>query len=320
MQTKCYPWQKDDYNYLLQLKNRLPHAILLHGPAGVGILELAYTYIYSLFCEQPTVDGSPCHHCNSCILLSEDAHPDFFLLSANEDGEKKPISIDDVRRMLDFLALSTHISTYKIILIENVNELNQNSANALLKILEEPPVYAIFILLSNNLHALLPTIVSRCHKYRLSRPDFESASDFLQSTGTSNALFWLKYYDNCPLFEPIIDEEQLNRLVVGLSKPSIESLFDLSREFDGKIVPFGFILEFLDKFIGDLLSYKLSGQYKYFTQYKNTLENLIVRLQPEKAFYLHDKLNFLISWSNHPLNYKLQLENIFFQYQQLFVK
>lgn len=320
MQAKLYPWQANDYGYLLQLKQRLPHAILLHGPSGLGVLELARSWIQSLLCLEPNPDGSYCSHCRSCVLLSDDAHPDFLSLRLSPEDEKKSITIADVRTVIDFLALSAHLGKYKIILIEDTNSLNPNSANALLKILEEPASYAIFVLVSNNLNDVIPTIISRCHKYKSSIPNIEAASKFLAQKDVSNASFWLKYYNYCPLFEIVIDEEQLNRLLLTLAKPSIDNLFNLSSEFDGKTVSFGFILEFLSKWTSDLLSRKVCGKYNYFSEYADMLEPLIAKLQLEKGFYFHDRVNFLTNWSAHPLNYKLQIENLLFHYQQIFVK
>lgn len=319
MQAKLYPWQESDYNYLLQLTRRLPHAVLLHGPDGLGSLDLARSWAKSLLCGQPLANGSYCGQCSSCLLLEDDGHPDFYPLVIT-DEDKKSIGVMEIRAVVDFISLSSHLGKHKIILIEDTNLLNLNSANALLKILEEPAPTTLFILLSNNINHILPTILSRCHKYKLSLPSTESVVDFVATRQIVNAEFWLKYHNNCPLFETEIDEGQLQRILNALATPSVENIFTLSSEFDGKTVGFAFVLEFLSKWISDLLQYKMSGKYSYFDLYHEKVQPLIGKLQIEKAFYLHDKLNFLTKWSNHPLNYKLQIENLLLQYQQVFVK
>lgn len=315
--NETYPWQENDYKYLLQLKSRLPHAILLHGPKGIGADKVAYAFVQSLLCNESGVDDKACGKCNACLVFNDDSHPDFYVLAPDED--EKSISIAAVRAAVDFLSLTTHLSNYKIVLIEDANLLNLNSANALLKVLEEPSKQAVFILLSDNIQHLLPTIISRCHKYQLATPDTTTAKKFLEAKDISNADFWLNYNHNCPLFETEIDETQLERLVRGLSEPSVENIYGLTIEFDGKTVSSGFVLDFLAKWITDLVSYKLSGEFNYFQQYASMIEPLINKLQVNKAFYLHDKVNFLSKWSTHPLNFRLQIENLLFQYQQIFV-
>ena len=299
MDNSVYPWQEHDYTYLKRLSKRRPHAILLYGHGGGLItLKLALHWIYGILCNDVQNNGEYCKKCNSCILLDNGNHPDFYKLTPDED--EKTISVASIRKVTDFLALSTHISNYKIILIEDTRLLNSNSANALLKTLEEPSNSTLFVLLSNNLWQNLPTIISRCHKYRVSPPN--------------------NIATNSELFEPEIEQQQLELFIKTLCEPSVIGIYNLTVEFDGKTISYLFILEFITKWLSDLISYKSSGEFAYFKQYADLIKPLISKLQIKKAFYLHDKLNFLIKWANHPLNYKLQIENFLFQYQQIFIK
>ena len=312
MSSSLYPWQLSDYTELLRLRNRLPNALLLNGLRGLGSEVLAISFIRSLLCSNPNAEGSYCNKCNSCILFSLDSHPDYYPLGVAED--EKSISIAAIRSVVDFLSFSTHLGRYKIVFIQDAEALNLNSANALLKILEEPPEYALFVLLSDNIQQLLPTIVSRCQKYKLTAPDKETAKNFLQAHDVPEV--WLALNHNCPIFTPEIDAEQLATLIKTLSEPGVELIYGLSSVIDFKNNTF--IFEFLTKWLGDLISYKMSGELTYFDQYFAVFETLKPKLNLDKSFFLLDKLNFLLQWSNHPLNYKLQIENLLFKYQGVF--
>ncbi len=316
MIDKRYPWQIDDYRYLLKLKGRLPQALLIDGAKGLGGINLANTFIQSLLCENPDLNGNYCGLCNSCSLYSLNSHPDYYCLSVEED--EKAITISSVRATTEFLAVSTHLGHHKVVLVEDANLLNINSSNALLKILEEPPSYAVFILLSDNVGKLLPTIVSRCQKYKLSVPDISVAKAYLADKNIANSEFWLTYNNNCPLFNVEITEEQFDLLIKVLSKPSVDKIYDFTNSIENKNN--AIIFEFIIKWLSDLISYKLTGVLKYFTAYEDAFIDLAPKENTSKTFYLQDKLNFLLEWASHPLNHKLQLENILFQYQQVFVK
>lgn len=314
-----YPWQGSDYKHLISLGINLPHALILHSAKNLGVETLANIWIRYLLCSNQD-NGYACGHCNSCVLLLDQNHPDLYLLKNNDEEEQKQITVAAIRNVVEFLAVGPHLGRKKIILIEDSSRLNLNSSNALLKILEEPPQYALFIILSNNLGGVLPTIKSRCMKYHITKPDFVTARDYHAKSDIPDLLFWLKFYDNCPLFDLVIDEHQLKQIIATLANPSIDNIYTATMDFDGKKVDFGVTLNFLNKWICDLIRFKLSNKLDYFENYHNNIIKLMDKIVIEKAFYLLDQINFFMRWENHPLNYKLQIENLFFKYQQVFVK
>ena len=316
MPEVVYPWQVSDYNNLLKLRNRFPHALILDGSKGLGGINLANSLIQSLLCETPDHSGSYCGICNSCSMFSLNSHPDYYHLTVEDD--EKTIAVSQIRDMTGFLSVSTHLGKYKVVFIEDIGLLNINSSNALLKILEEPPSYAIFIIISDNIGKLLPTVVSRCQKYKLSVPDINIAKQYLIDKNILNSEFWLIYNNNCPLFNVEINEEQFDLFVNALSKPSVDKIYDFTNNLENKNNTV--ILEFITKWLCDLISFKSSGILRYFGQYKAEFELLSLKQDDKKIFYLMDKISFLLEWANHPLNHKLQIENILFQYQQVFVK
>lgn len=316
-----FNWQKPDYTNLVQLSKQIPHALLIHGLEGLGIKELVDSFANFLLCTSQ-INGQACGKCSSCVLLANNNHPDIFYLE-NDDktlGKTKNITIEQVRELISFTTLSPHSSQYKIVLVPDTNLLNLNSANALLKLLEEPPQSVIFFLISHNIAKLLPTLKSRCYKYLVRPP----VANFTKQSDNSDALeyseFWFNYSSGSPLYIPAISDEQLLSLINTLSLPATLDIFEITRDFNGKDVSFAVFLEFFNKWLADLATLYYEGKIKYFTLFEAKLNALIARLNINKLFYLHDKINFYIQWANHPLNYKLHIENLLLQYQQLFIK
>ncbi len=136
-------------------KKRLSHAYLFTGPKGVGKKTTAKALVYHLFCQISQED--PCGSCLSCKKLDKEIHPDLVKVSP----EKRDIRIDTVREIERFIRFRPLEAPFKVILIQQAEKLNPEAGNALLKSLEEPPPYVIFILLTENLTQLLPTIISR---------------------------------------------------------------------------------------------------------------------------------------------------------------
>ncbi|MBO8143283.1 MAG: DNA polymerase III subunit delta' [Thermodesulfobacterium sp.] len=149
--------QEPAVNLLTQAlrKKRLSHAYLFTGPKGVGKETTAWAFLFHLFCEKDK--ENPCGECRACKKIEKEIHPDIYILFP----EKREITIGQIREVIDFLKYRPLEAEYKVILVKEAEKMNPEAGNALLKSLEEPPFYAIFILLTENFSKLLPTIVSR---------------------------------------------------------------------------------------------------------------------------------------------------------------
>src|SRR5690349_18829158 len=151
-----YPWQQDAWKELGRYRGQRPHALLLRGREGLGAEALAQTFAQSLLCESPQADGLPCGRCPACNWFAQGNHPDFRLLQpesfapdAAAEGEDAPpakkekkseqIRIDQVRALQDFLGIGTHRGGLRVIVVHPAEAMNENTQNALLKNLEEPP-------------------------------------------------------------------------------------------------------------------------------------------------------------------------------------
>lgn len=172
-------WQKDIWQQLTDRyqSGRLPHALLLSGGEGIGKHHLAKAVAAYLLCRQ--VGETACGECSSCQLLTAGTHPDFMVISPETEG--KQIRIEQIRSLQAYVAKTAQQGGFRVVIIQPADAMNQNSANALLKNLEEPGENVLFILLTHRSSAMLPTIKSRCQQLVLPVPDETLALDWLRA-------------------------------------------------------------------------------------------------------------------------------------------
>ena len=259
-----HPWNQPVLDSLRNARERLPHALLLHGPRGVGKLALAERIAQLLLCEHAEPAQRPCGRCDGCRWYLGGNHPDFRRLepeaiakvpapSEEEEGSEAPakrtkqpslvITIDQVRNLADFLNVGSHRGALRVALVHPAEDMNPNSANALLKGLEEPPAGAIFILVSHRPARLLPTVRSRCVAVPVPIPTRDVALAWLTSQAVENAERWLAFAGGAPLqaldyaaaaadWERLLkspamveDREDLERLAEALQKMAYDRAF-----------------------------------------------------------------------------------------------
>lgn len=156
--AEAYPWQASLWQQLAG-RSQHAHAYLLHGPAGIGKRALAERLMARLLCQRP--EGlDACGQCKSCLLLVAGSHPDNYVLEPEEAD--KAIKVDQVRDLVSFVVQTAQMGGRKVVLIEPVESMNINAANALLKSLEEPSGNTVLLLVSHQPSRLLPTVKSRC--------------------------------------------------------------------------------------------------------------------------------------------------------------
>ena len=164
-------------------KNKLPNVLLLNGPRGMGKATFTFHFINYLLSNNEenkylTNDLKINQSNNSYKLITNEIHPNFFLLQNNSFEEN--IKIDQVRNLLKFLNKSTFSRNLKIIMIDNAEYLNINSSNALLKALEEPSSNTFFFIIHNSSSKILNTIKSRCIEFMISF-NIEEKKDILKN-------------------------------------------------------------------------------------------------------------------------------------------
>ena len=168
-------WQVYGHEHILrQLEASLkqgqtPHACLFAGPAHVGKMTLALNLAQAVNCLEPNL--GPCGACQQCLRISLGLHADVRVISVahglTEGPTRTVIGIDDIKDVLRQVSLKPYEGSCTVIIFDGAESMSEEAANAVLKTLEEPPPQVIFLLLTANEPALLPTIRSRCRRFNL---------------------------------------------------------------------------------------------------------------------------------------------------------
>ena len=201
-----FPWHKSAWERITQSADSLHHGLLVQSAPGSGLDEFCFTLARWLICDAVAKTREDrCGNCQSCRLFDAGTHPDIHVLTTeqqatgsaidlvraysdryldrNEIAKKsRPgtvISVEQVRSMIERLALGSHISSRRVGLVMPADALNVSAANAFLKLLEEPPPGVIFILGTDQPWRLPRTIISRCVKVDLDRPSEQQSLDWL---------------------------------------------------------------------------------------------------------------------------------------------
>ncbi len=179
MTVQALPWQGDQWQRVvaMQAGARLPHALLLRGPEGVGKTRFACRLVSALLCERQEFQVRPCGECRGCRLMAADTHPDLHQLAPLEG--KQQIGIDQVRSLIERIALTPQYGGRKAVVVAPAEAMTRAAANTLLKTLEEPPGDALFVLVSHRAGALPATIRSRCQMVDFPVPDADLARAWL---------------------------------------------------------------------------------------------------------------------------------------------
>ncbi|PSB92121.1 DNA polymerase III subunit delta' [Candidatus Pandoraea novymonadis] len=337
-----YSWQSRDWSRLANLRDHLPHALLLQALPGTGEIELAFHFAQGLLCEAVRSDLQPCGKCTACQWFIKGNHPDFravypeiFIGLLSEEAKsdnnmkKKPnilskeIKIEQVRHLIDFANLGSHRHGNRVAVLYPAESLNMNAANALLKTLEEPPEGVIFILVTTGRNLLLPTILSRCRRIVLSRPDIESSTQWLMSSAVldyGEAMSILTEAGGAPLHALLLStpEERLwrNHLLIQLEKGAALDVFTCAEKlYKRSLID---ILVTLQRWCFDLLSARMTGVIRFFPARIEQLERCGHNTDNLRLLGFLRELEQQREFQNHPLNKNVLLEALFLKYQQLF--
>jgi DNA polymerase-3 subunit delta' len=322
-----YPWLESAWQRLLATRARPAQALLLAGPRGVGKSELAQAWAQALLCEAPQPDGAACGSCPACHWFETGAHPDFRLVTLQEktskEGETRmatAIEVDQARETVDFVQLSTYRAGFRVVRVDPADSLNLAAANALLKVLEEPPLNTVFVLVSDQPRRLLPTIRSRCTRLDIGLPPVEQAAQWLVGQGVDDAVNLLALSGGTPLdAQRWADGGELDErraVLQDLARPDQIDPVTLGERW--KAVSPQTWHNVAYKWLGDLLAVKLQGKVQFNRDFSEVLARLGKQADLAKLLALAKTQANEGRILAHPLNRTLQLEVWLIQYQHLF--
>ncbi len=302
--------------------DRLAHAYLFFGPHGVGRKKVARNFILSLFCEN---ENKPCLRCRSCSQIIKNIHPDISKLK--RDTEKKNISVEQVRELLERLSMGSFLNSYKIAVIEGAEDLSAGAANALLKTLEEPTPKTILILISNSLNSFPETIRSRCQVIKFLPVAEREIFDYLKNRGLSRSEaedlahlafgrpgIAVNFLENKNLFAEYKEQvEEFIKLAGGDITERFKIINEIaSIKYDkGDMVPrLTAKLEIWSVILRDLLFINLDNVEFISNRFiSSRLEQLAKSYTPEKLLELLKDIKKTGEYLRQNVNPKLSLEN-----------
>jgi len=227
------------------LSDTVSHAYLFSGPRGSGKTSIARLLAKSINCEErKEKESEPCNKCSSCVEINELRAIDLIEIDAASHT-----GVDDIRELREGIKFTPAKSKYKVFIIDECHQLSRGAANALLKILEEPPAHAIFILATTEAHKMIPTIASRCQRFdfrRLTLPEIISRLEMLAKK------------EKASIEKPALELIALNS---GGAIRDAESLLDQVLTFSGTLGQAGVIkAENIQELLG-MVDVKIMGDF-----------------------------------------------------------
>lgn len=329
------PWQREHAQRWLTGRERFAHAWLLHGTAGIGKVRYAQAAAASLLCEAPQAQLA-CGACPACHWLRQGNHPDFRALRPdavalaegvwNDTDEATPsttkknpsqdIRIEQIRELEAWVNTATHRGGLRVILLYPAQALNVFSANALLKLLEEPPQGTVFLLVADNLDRLLPTLVSRCRHLPLTAPPHDAATRWLAEAGVEQAEAYLAAAGGAPLAalaaaagKQSASPDWLRVWLEACAAGQAQARHGRLVEEMEKIPP-AVWLDTLQRALTDLMLLQAGAALRYYPALASPLGELARRLAPlavtETARWLAGQQRM----AGHPLNPRLFIHTV----------
>ncbi|MCK5925725.1 MAG: DNA polymerase III subunit delta' [Methylococcales bacterium] len=324
IQPEILPWHKDQWQILNQYfqQNRIPQALMIKGIKGLGKQRLAHRFAQALLCPQGLENGESCQECKRCKLFKAATHPDCLVLAPEETGKK--IGIDAVRTLIEKLSLKPQFDMMRVVLIYSADKLNNAAANAFLKCLEEPNERTCFILITENSAKLPATILSRCQKMMLTKPETELALRWLyQQQVTEKSDVLLNLAQGAPLLAKAYFEED----VLVLRETCFNDWLALSNQQKNPIEiaeqwvkqPIATVLNWLISWVADLIkcAYQVPIIYLSNPDYQPDFQKLVPRLECKA---LHKFYQYLLQRQQDQetqVNLQILLEALFVLWSQL---
>jgi DNA polymerase III subunit delta' len=339
------PWQEDLWQRLTGRLAGLPHALLLAGPAGQGKRQFGEALAALLLCDSPTTSSAAgpaaCGHCVGCQWRAADTHPDLLRVvpEADEEGSDEAeaaepakaksaqIRIDQIRALQPALTVTAHRGGRRVVIVDPAEAMNVFTANALLKLLEEPPNGVFFLLVAAQPLRLLPTLRSRCQRWDFPLPETSMVLPWLEREFPGTPVELLALAGGAPLAAARLGEKGGQalraRFVADLASLAGGDPLRLagqweawlkSREAASGGLDMATLLQWFQRWVTDLGSLRLGGRVRYFPDQDGLLARLAERLSVAAASACYNEALALRRVAQHPLNARLLLEDMLIRY------
>lgn len=258
--TAPLPWQIQQWQNLIKRRSnhQLPHALLLHGMAGLGKQLFVQEFIKLLLCKAPLAMEKSCAQCRNCLLIQAGNYGEIYWLQP--ENQSKIIRVDQVRELTEQLNQTPQLGPYKIAVILPAEAMPPAAANALLKTLEEPAGHSYLFLVTSQLGLLPATIRSRCQKLLFAPPPKQIAVQWLieQQGKDQDWELLLALAEGAPLqaMQSIETRTLRQQLIVGLTALSNNSIDPVQFSSAQLKQPFAIILDSLLSLVMDMIRIK----------------------------------------------------------------
>ncbi len=321
------PWLQSAWSQLVNYinQNRIPQALLIIGKKGIGKELLAENFAQSLMCNARLPNGNYCGECQSCRLYGAGTHPDFILIEPEESG--KSIGISVIRQLITKLELKPQFESNRVVIINPADSLNNASANAFLKYLEEPTERTSLILITDRPSKLPATIRSRCQKIDLSVPGETVLKAWMEQQGVEeNSELLMSLSQRAPLLAKQLADSSVLTLRTECFNNWLKftgsemSFIDLSEQWN-KLdrTELNFLMFWLISWVVDMI--KLAHQPQSIKIYNpdlaTNLQDLVQGLDLKDLYKYYDFLLLSQQRLDTQLNKQLMVEEILILWSKL---
>lgn len=312
--NRLLPWQQHQWEHLCSYiaQERIPQALLITGNKGLGKQQLANQFAVALLCATPQANGMACGVCSSCLLVNAETHPDFIQVQPEEPG--KGIGIGQIRSLITRLTLKPQFETYRVVIVNPADKMNNAAANAFLKCLEEPTERTVIILITEKPAKLPATIISRCQKLAVVTPDKETVVDLLCNVSLAQGA-------------PLLALDYANDETLTLRNECFNAWMAIAKQLKSPVIiaedwhklPASPLIFWITSWIIDLIkcSYHTKVENLYNPDLSEPLQGLSQRLELKGLYKLYDLLLAGRQRLDTQINKQLLFEEILIQWHEL---
>ena len=321
------PWQQPNWAHLCEYRaqNRVPQALLISGKKGLGKQHLAQQFAFSLLCVKPQDNGLRCGHCDRCLLLNAQTHPDFIEISPEEPG--KTITIGQIRSLVTRLTLKPQFESWRVVIVSPADLMNKASANAFLKCLEEPTERTVILLVTDKPAHLPATIMSRCQKLAVARPDKATVVTWLKQQNKELLPDDAMILYGLAQGSPLLALDYARDGTLALRNDCFKAWMDIAKQRRHPVIiaedwyklPESSLIFWITSWIIDMIKcrYPIKSDWLYNPDLIESLQELSLQLELKELYKLYDLMLVNRQRLNTQINKQTLFEEILIKWFEL---